>query len=63
MTIRYGSAYIIHDELEYPKVCARRVTKKLTDAQECVWKSEKNHLQRYHDGDAFLNRIITTDEI
>jgi len=63
--ISHGSAYvIIHNRLGFRKVCARWVSKELTEEQ-------KNNrvaicqrlLDRYaNEGEAFLTRIVTGDE-
>ena len=57
LDISVGSVHhIIHDELKFRKVCAKVVSKRLTNEMEVL-------LRRYEaDGEAFLQRIVTGDE-
>ena len=61
----HGSAYdIIHNELSYQKVCARWVPRFLTPEmkQNCVVACQTLLDQYECDGEAFLDRTVTTDE-
>lgn len=55
---------IVHNVLEYHKVCARWVPRQLTDAhKQARMGSSLTHLSRYHvEGNDFLERIVTGDE-
>jgi hypothetical protein len=59
-----ASAYkIIHDELAHHKVCARLVSKQLTDVHETThFEVRTNQPQGYQDGDIFLNHKVNRDE-
>jgi len=65
LDISVGSAHhIIHDELEFRKVCARWVIKRLTpEMRERRVDACQEVVRRYEtDGEAFLQRIVTGDE-
>ena len=65
LDISVGSAHhIIHDELQFRKVCARWVPKRLTsEMKERRVDACQELLRRYEaDGEAFLQRIVTGDE-
>jgi len=61
----HGSAYdIVRDGLRYRKVCSRWVPRQLSDdhkrAQQMIYQE---HVDCHaHEGDAFLNQIVTGDE-
>lgn len=63
--ISYGSAWnILRDNLEMTRVCARWVPRILKDHEKERRVNDSNSfLRRYRiEGNAFLDRIITTDE-
>ena len=63
--MNHGSGYdIVHNDLGYRKVCSRWVPRQLSNdhkhAQQTICQE---HLDRHaHEGDAFLQRIVTGDE-
>lgn len=65
LQISHGSAYkVIHDELNFHKICARWVPRELT-AEHKRKRVEicQRLLDRYNnEGEEFLNRIVTGDE-
>ncbi|GFG37399.1 hypothetical protein Cfor_05617 [Coptotermes formosanus] len=65
LDISHGSAHhIIHDVLQYHKLCARWVPKQLTpELEERHMDACEELLGHYQtEGDAFLQRIVTGDE-
>ena len=61
----HGSAYnIVHNDLGYRKVCSRWVQRQLShDHKRAQQTICQEHLDRHaHEGDAFLQRIVTGDE-
>jgi hypothetical protein len=65
LNISIGSAYsVVHDNLQFHKVCARWVPKALMDEHKRMRLDVcSHHLAHYHEeGDNFLQRIITGDE-
>jgi hypothetical protein len=65
LNINIGSAYsVVHDNLQFHKVCARWILKELTDEHKrmCL-DSCSHHLACYREeGDNFLQWIVTGDE-
>jgi len=62
--VSVGSAYsLIHDSLNFSKVCARWVPKELTEERKRKHLDVcSRHLARYREGDNFLQQIVTGDE-
>ncbi|XP_035209189.1 uncharacterized protein LOC118183704 [Stegodyphus dumicola] len=62
--VNYGTVWtIVHDRLRYRKVCAPWVLKQLTDKQkELRMGLALQHLFRYREDPAFMERIVTDDE-
>ena len=62
--VSYGTVWtIVHDRLRYRKVCAAWVPKQLTDQQkELRMGLALQHLFRYQEDPAFMERIVTGDE-
>jgi hypothetical protein len=63
--ISIGSAcFVVHDNLQFHKVCARWVPKELTDEHKHMRLDIcSHHLSHYREeGDNFLQRIVTGDE-
>jgi transposase len=61
----HGSAYsIAHNDLGYRRVCSRWVPRQLShDHKRARHTFCQEHLDRHaHEGDAFLDRIVTGDE-
>jgi hypothetical protein len=54
---------VVHDNLQFLKVCATWVPKELTDEHKSMHLDiGSRHLARYREGDNFLQRIVTGDE-
>jgi hypothetical protein len=65
LNISIGSAYsVVHDKLQFHKVCARWVPTELKDEHKHMHLGIcSHHLVRYREkGDNFLQRIVTDDE-
>jgi len=65
MDMSHGSAYhIVHDVLQFHKVCAKWVPRQLTaELKERHVDACQELLQRFEaEGDGFLGRIVTGDE-
>ncbi|KAF8773516.1 hypothetical protein HNY73_016173 [Argiope bruennichi] len=62
--VSFGTVWkIVHDRLRYRKVCPQSVPKQLTDQnKELCMELALQHLFRYHEDPAFLERIVTGDE-
>jgi hypothetical protein len=61
LNLRIGSAYsVVHDNLQFHRVCARWVSTELTDEHKHMRLDIfYRHLVRYREGDNFLQRIVT----
>jgi hypothetical protein len=65
LNVRNGSAYsILHDRLDFRKVCASWVPKNLSVQHKAqrLEISSKNLASYRREGDGFLQQIITADE-
>jgi hypothetical protein len=64
LNISIGSAYsVVHDNLQFYKVCARWVPKELMDEHKHMRLDIcSHHLAHYHKGDNFLQWIVKGDE-
>ena len=62
--LSYGTVQrIVSDVLRYSKVCARWVPRALSEEQKATrMMCSLTFLQRYHDGQHFIDQIITGDE-
>jgi hypothetical protein len=64
LNIRIGFAYsVVHNNLQFHKMCARWVPRELTDERKCMHLDICfHHLAHYHKGDNLLQWIVTGDE-
>ena len=55
---------IVHDDLEYRKVCSRWVPRQLSDDHKCARQTICQENLDHHacEGDVFLHRIVTGDK-